>query len=190
MATHWLPRIIEALRADYPRIEYELLLGDYEEIEGWVREGRVDCGFTRLPAAPDLQTRPLARDELLAIVPEGHELARWERIPLGALCEEPFLLLEKGPNTVVSNAFRERGLAPNVQFTTWDDYAIMAMVEAGMGVSILPELILRRVPYRIVARPLDVPAFRDVGLAVRSFAATSLATTRFFAYLDRREEPG
>lgn len=190
VATHWLPRAIEAFRADYPRIEYELLLGDYEEIEGWVREGRVDCGFTRLPAAPDLETRPLARDELLAIVPEGHALARLEWIPLAALCEEPFLLLEKGANTVVSDAFRERGLAPNVQFTTWDDYAIMAMVEVGMGVSILPELVLRRVPYRIVARSLDVPAYREVGLAVRSFAATSLAASRFFTYLDKREEPG
>ena len=35
------------------------------------------------------------------------------------------------------------GLTPRVHVTTWDDYAIMSMVESGLGISILPELILR-----------------------------------------------
>ena len=45
VATHWLPNIIKAFQKDYPRIDYELLLGDYREIEQWIAEGRVDCGF-------------------------------------------------------------------------------------------------------------------------------------------------
>lgn len=185
VATHWLPGLIEAFRAEHPCIEYELLLGDYGEIEQWIRQGRVDCGFSRLPVPPDLEARELARDELLAVVPEGHRLARLDRIPLSALCDEPFLLLEKDANTVVSDVFRERGYTPNVQFTTWDDYAIMAMVEGGMGVSVLPELILRRVPYRIVIRPLDVPAHRTVGLVVRRFASVPLAAQRFIQQVER-----
>ena len=36
------------------------------------------------------------------------------------------------------------GLTPRVHFTTWDDYAIVSMVKSGLGISILPELILRR----------------------------------------------
>ncbi len=56
VATHWLPNIIRAFQRDYPNIDYELLLGDYTEIEGWLLEGRVDCGFVRLPAHPDLET--------------------------------------------------------------------------------------------------------------------------------------
>ena len=49
VATHWLPKIIREFQKDYPNIDYELLLGDYTEIEEWVAEGRVDCGFLRLP---------------------------------------------------------------------------------------------------------------------------------------------
>lgn len=45
VATHWLPNIIKRFKADYPNIDYELLLGDYAEIERWINEGRVDCGF-------------------------------------------------------------------------------------------------------------------------------------------------
>ena len=186
VATHWLPNVIRAFQEDYPNIDYELLLGDYGEIEEWVLEGRVDCGFLRLPAHRGLETAFIERDELLAVLPEGHPLAERERVPAAELCEEPFLLLEKGDNTVVSEVFERDGLSPRTRFTTWDDYAIMAMVECGLGVSILPGLILRRAPYRIAARPLEEPAYRTIGLALRSREAASLATQRFLEYLDCR----
>lgn len=186
VATHWLPNVISAFQKDYPNIDYELLLGDYGEIEEWVREGRVDCGFLRLPARADLEVLPLDRDELLAVLPEGHPLASRASVSAAELCEEPFMLLEKGDSTAVSEVFERDGLVPRAHFTTWDDYAIMAMVESGLGVSVLPELILRRAPYRIVAKPLDEPVFRTIGLVLRSREAASLATQRFLEYLDCR----
>ena len=186
VATHWLPGIIRAFREDYPNIEYELLLGDYTEIEGWVEEGQVDCGFLRLPVRSELETIFLEQDRLLAVLPEGHPLARLERLPVAALYGEPFLLLEKGARAEVSEIFARCGLTPDVRFTTWDDYAIMSMVESGLGVSILPELILRRIPYRLAVRELDVPAFRRIGLALRSRKTASLAVRRFLDYLQYR----
>lgn len=186
VATHWLPNIIRAFQKTYPNIEYELLLGDYGQIEAWIAEGRVDCGFLRLPTASEFETIFLERDRLLAILPEGHPLARLERVPVAALCEEPFMLLEKGAKAEVSEVFERCGLTPNVRFTTWDDYAIMSMVESGLGISILPELILRRVPYRIVARELDAPAHRKIGVALRSRRTASLAVKRFLEHLDHR----
>ena len=75
-----------------------------------------------------------------------------------------------------------------VRFTTWDDYAVMSMVESGLGLSILPELILRRIPYRLAIRPLDVPATRRIGFAVRSFDRAPLAVRRFLDYLPCRSE--
>lgn len=56
VATHWLPNMIRTFQTEYPNIEFELLLGDYTEIENWVIEGRVDFGFLRLPAKSDLET--------------------------------------------------------------------------------------------------------------------------------------
>lgn len=57
---------------------------------------------------------------------------------------------------------------PDIRFTTREDFAIMAMVEKGMGISILPDLILRRVPYKIEIRPLEEPYYRSVGLAMKN----------------------
>lgn len=98
----------------------------------------------------------------------------------------PFMLLEKGATAEGSEIFQRYNLTPNVRFITWDDYAIMSMVESGLGISILPELILKRIPYRIVAKKLDVPAYRNIGLALRDKKASSLAVKRFLDYIQYR----
>lgn len=186
VATHWLPNIIKEFQKDYPNIDYELLLGDYTEIEAWIQEGRVDCGFLRLPTHPDLETVFLEQDKLLAILPKNHPLAACEKFPVTSLCDYPFMLLEKGAKAEISEIFERNGLIPKAHFTTWDDYAIMSMVESGLGISILPQLILRRVPYKIIAKELDVPAYRNIGLALREKKTASLAVKKFMDYLQYR----
>lgn len=186
VATHWLPNIIKAFQKDYPGIDYELLLGDYTEIEEWIADGRVDCGFLRLPTKPDFETILLARDNLLAILPKNHPLTAYDKVPVAALCDEPFMLLEKGAKAEISEIFERNNLTPRVHFTTWDDYAVMSMVESGLGISILPQLILKRVPYHIVAKEIDVPAYRDIALALRDSKSCSLAVKRFLEYLQYR----
>ncbi len=186
VATHWLPNIIKEFQRDYPNIDYELLLGDYTEIEEWIHTGRVDCGFLRLPTQPEFETIFLEEDKLMAIIPENHPLKDCDLFPVNALCKEPFMLLEKGAKAEISEIFERNNLTPNVKFTTWDDYAVMSMVESGLGIAILPELILKRVPYRIIAKELDVPACRNIGLALRDKKTVSLAMKRFIDYLQYR----
>lgn len=186
VAAHWLPNIIKAFQNDYPNIDYEMLLGEYSEIEEWILEGRVDCGFLCLPTHNDLDTIFLEQDKFLAVLPENHPLAELDKIPVSALCGEPFMLLEKGKKTEISEIFEKHALTPNKHFTTIDDYAVMSMVESGLGVSILPQLILKRVPYKIVAKELDVPAYRNIGLALRNKQTAPLAVKRFIDYLKYR----
>ena len=183
VATHWLPNIIEEFQKDYPNIDYELLLGDYDEIERWVLEGRVDCGFTRIPAKENMEVISLGMDELKVILKEDHPLAEYETISAEMLCEYPFLLLEKDNNKVVSEVFQREKLKPHIKVTTWDDYAIMSMVERGFGVSILPELILQRVPYNIVSRSLKSPVCREIGMIIRDYKTASLAVKCLMKYL-------
>lgn len=186
VATHWLPKIIREFQKDYPNIEYEILLGDYTEIEEWIAEGRVDCGFLRLPTPSDFESIFLEQDKLLVVLPENHPLANCNHFPVSALCNDPFMLLEKGAKAEVAEIFERCNLTPNVHFTTWDDYAIMSMVESGLGISILPQLILKRTPYHIVAKELEVPAYRNIGLALRDKKSASLAVKRFIEYLPYR----
>ncbi len=186
VATHWLPNVLMAFQKDYPQIRYELLLGDYVEIEDWISEGRVDCGFVRLPVQTELKTVFLEQDPFLAVIPEDHPLKDCEKFPITAFCTEPFILLEKGANREVSDIFERCRLTPNVRITTWDDYAVMSMVESGLGIGLLPRLILKRTPYRILTKELQVPAYRNIGLALRDWKTASLAVKKWMEYLRYR----
>lgn len=185
-ASQWLPNIIKDFQAAYPNVAYEILLGDYTEIERWIMEGRVDCGFIPLPVHESLETVLLERDQMMAVIPSDHPLAHEESFPMDALDKEPFMILEKGAGQEVDAILRARGVRPRVNFTTWDDYAIMAMVEKGLGISILTEMIMRRCPYDVVALPLDKPVYREIALAFRGKERSSLALQRFIEYLPRR----
>ena len=77
---------------------------------------------------------------------------------------------------------------PEIRFTTWEDFAIMAMVERGLGVSILPVMILRRIPYRLEIRPLRKPYYRPIGLAMKHAAHLTPAAQKFVEYLPFREK--
>jgi DNA-binding transcriptional LysR family regulator len=187
VATHWLPNMIQRFHKDYPKIVFELLLGDYTEIENWIQEGRVDFGFLRLPTSIQLETVPLEKDRLLVVLPEDHPFADCSKFPMKELEKNPFMLLEKGAKAEISAIFERNHLTPQVNFTTWDDYAIMSMVENGLGISILPELILQRIPYHIIAKELEMPAHRSIGIAMRNQKSLSLTVQRFLEYLPYRK---
>lgn len=188
VATHWLPNMIKRFRQDYPKIDFEMLLGDYKEIETWIQEGRVDFGFLSLPTHLEFETVSIEeKDRLLVVLPENHPLAGCDKFPIKELENYPFMLLEKGENSDIPAIFKRNHINPQVHFTTWDDYAIMSMVENGLGISILPELILQRIPYHIVIKELEIPAYRNIGIAMRSKKALPLAAKRFLEYIPYRK---
>ena len=169
VATHVLPPVIARFRADHPDVDYELLMGDYSEIEQWVAEGRCDLGFIpREPRENGMASRSLVRDELI--------------VSLADLANEQFILLERGTDDEITPLFRRAGLAVRSKLSTWDDYAIMAMVEDGLGVSILPALILRRCQFDVAVRPLEGHPHRQINAIYRT-ADVSLAAARFLEYL-------
>ena len=63
----------------------------------------------------------------------------------------------------------------------------MAMAERGLGVGILPDLILRRIPYRIEIHPLANPYYRPIGLAVNPPSRLTPSVSKFIEYLPFRE---
>lgn len=187
VAIHWLPNIFAEFQKDFPGIEYEMLMGDYEEVEHWIEEGRVDCGFLRLPTRPAFDTISLKKDEYLVVLPKGHPLCEQKEIDIHQLEDQPFLLLEHGGKTEVSDLLEKSQVHPQIRFTTWEDYAIMAMVEKGLGIGILPELILKKIPYEIEVRRLAEPYYREIGIAVKDRSRMSPATEKFMEYLVYRD---
>ncbi len=187
VAIHWLPNIFMEFQKDYPNVEYEMLLGDYDEVEKWIEEGRVDCGFLRLPTKPEFETISLEQDEYVAVLPKGHPLAQDSKLDIKKLEDQPFMLLEHGGKTEVSDLLEKSGVHPRIRFTTWEDFAIMAMVEKGLGIGILPKIILQKVSYDIESRSFKDPYYREIGIAVKDKRRMSPVTVKFFEYLKYRK---
>lgn len=179
IATYWLPTVLESFQANYPGIHFELLLGDYQEIEQWILDGRVDFGISRLPARQPLTAKLLQTDEQLVVLPQNHPLLTYQKIPLSALNDQPFILLEREGNSDVTELFESAQVTPQINYRTWDDYSILAMVEKNLGISILPKLILQRLPYQVVTRSLTTPSFRKIGLLYRNQESLSFASKEF-----------
>ena len=127
-----------------------------------------------------METIFVEQDRLLVVIHQDHPLADCDKFPISELLTSPFMLLEKGAKAEISEILRSTISRRTFLFTTWDDYAIMSMVENGLGISILPELILERIPYQIIAKELEIPAFRTIGIAMREQKSLSLAKKEIY----------
>lgn len=180
VSIQWLPPIMKAFLDRYPGIHFELVsIWEFAELEDLVRRGQVDCAFLRLPAGDGLDTIPLRRDRLLAVLPPNHPLAQAPCYPMERFSQDSYIRLLEERDVEISRIFQEEGVRPNLQYNVNDDFAILSMVEQGLGVSILPELVLRNSNRSFAAIPLERPRFREIGLATRSGKAPSPLTAHF-----------
>lgn len=184
VAVHWLPGMIQAFQSAHPQVELKMFSGDYADVEQWLRDGTVDLAFVSLPAPESARAIPLVEDELLAILPKGHPLADLPRIDAAKLGREAFISLPKSSDHDIHRALDKAGITPNIRYTTKDDYAVIAMVEQGLGVSVVPELLVRGRGQNVELRPLEPRATRTIALALpqsnvspaaEAFAETAVA---------------
>lgn len=180
---HWMPQLIKGFQERYPHVQFLFHQGDYTLIPEWIRTGAIDFGFITPPAVTDLHTIPIKDGEMLAVLPKNHPLAKNKQVPIKELTKEPFILLEEGSFSEPINAFHDIGLEPNIKYTIHDDYAIMTMVEAGLGVSILAELMLRRTNFEIACLPVDPPVYRSLAIAYKDKNSLPIASKYFIEYL-------
>ena len=192
VAVHWLPGVLKEFQTDYPHVDFKLLNGDYHDVENWLSDGSIDIGFVNVPCAVDCECIPLMEDRLLAILPEGSRFAHYPKFPLIECETEPFISLLESSDHDARRALEAAGVQPNVRFYTKDDYAILAMVEQGLGMSIMPELLLKGRHDRLQILPLLPEARRTIGIAIAAGVKAGPATRRFADYVVRyvREEAG
>lgn len=183
VSVHWLPGLLKEFRAQYPEVEFVLHQGDYTLFQEWIKTGAVDFAFVNPAAVSGIETIVLKEGAMLAVLPEAHPLAVESAVPLEALAAQPFLLLEEGHYSEPLEAFRALGLAPNIRYTIHDDYSIMTMVEAGLGVSILAELVLHRTNYRLALRPTIPPVTRTLAAGYRDKNSLPIASKHFIDFL-------
>ena len=166
VATHWLPAMMMEFQKEYPQIDFQLFNGDYHDVDRWVTDGSVDIAFITLPTELKCRVIPLYEDALAAVLPKGHPLAAQPVCRVEDVAKEAFISLLEASNHDARRALDAVNMKPNVRFRTKDDYAVIAMVRQGLGVSIMPSLLLRGNGENIEIRPIDPPVSRTIALAV------------------------
>ena len=95
----------------------------------------------------------------------------------------PLILTDEGGVNTVLAAFEKEKITPNIKYRIHDDHTILSMVEKGIGVSILPSMILDRASYRIKTVPIKTPVTRTVGISYLSDELLPIAAKRFIEFL-------
>lgn len=183
VSVHWLPQMIKEFDRDYPGIEIKLIEGDYRDIEEGIADGSMELGFLSLPAKEGLDVYPLKKDRMLCILPLDHPLAGEPYLSLHQLENEVFIIPKAGSDYDVLRILGKEIRRPRVKYETADDYAIIAMVEHGLGISILPELVLQGRDHKAAAIELEDGRYRTLGIAAASFTHLSPAAKRFLDYI-------
>lgn len=185
LSCQWLPPVLKQFHALNPGVRFSLRQGSYTELEQMLGGGEIDVGFGVFRSKKEWEICPLGEDRMMAVLPYDHPLARLEQTPLALLGLEPFILLKEGGYTHAEMLFRSAGVRPNFALHINDDSTVMALVENGLGVSILSELALRRCPYRVAIRELDQTAHRKLSAARRRDRNPAPAVSCFFDFVKK-----
>lgn len=183
VAVHWLPGVLQEFQHDYPNVDFILKNGDYYDVEQWLADGSIDVGFVNVPCGLDCECIPLMEDRLLAILPMNSRFANYPKFPVIECETEPFISLLESSAQDSRRVLEAAGVKPNVRFYTKDDYAIIAMVEKGLGMSIMPELLLKGRTENLRVLPLIPESKRTIGLAIAAGGRAGPATRRFADYV-------
>lgn len=179
IAMHWLPEVIQQFRRVHPDLTVDIQMGSVEEVYRWVREDKTDVGFASLQDGMTMDWVPLAEDPLLAILPPEYDLRGRDRFNVEDFAGQEFLMPSLGFHLDILRALNRSNITPVIRTTQVSDSVIISMVEHGLGVSVLSELVLKGRRDDVQAVPLDPPAYRQLGILVRDRKDLRPAARRF-----------
>lgn len=184
-----LASLLTCFQRQYPDMEVVLFEGAMHEVGDWIENSVIDVGFVILPAH-GIESTPIMTDELCVLVPPGHRLQARTAVAPRELREEGFIM-EKTQcmlHIMEKAGFKPSKNSPHIRYQASDSATILAMVREGLGVTLMPRMMLPKKLEGAAALPLDPPQKLQIGLAVRSqemaspgaklFIQTALAWTQ------------
>ncbi|MGG3450299.1 LysR family transcriptional regulator [Domibacillus aminovorans] len=189
LATKTLPRVISAFRSQYLDVGFDFNQGSNRELRELVQKGEIDMAFVSpVPEpSPEIETHIFFSEHMRALIPTHHRLSKQESLNLRDLMDDQFVLFRTGYDmrALVIEACRQVNFEPAVAFESDDVYTIKGLVEAGLGVSLLPEtLLIDHTPMGTVSIPISVPRVtRTVGVIITKTRPLPPSEKLFYDFL-------
>lgn len=179
VAVNILPALFKKYKEIDPTARFEMRDIGYNNIEEILSKEDLDFCFVTLPLSLECKCIPLYEDRLLAVTSKEHPLANKTSFPLTQFEKEPVISLIKELNQDAQTVWQKHHITPNVQYVTKDDYAMIAMAEKGLGICIMPELLLKGSSEDVAVMELNPPAHRTLGIAFPPHKEVSDNALRF-----------
>ena len=180
LSANLMPACIAECARQEPDIEFILLDRIQQDVLSSVRAGEVDFGVVVEPsAADDLHCETIFEDPFCVMMPPGHRLAARKSVRWPALDGEPLVLLDhaSGSRRLIDNALAHHGATCEVRQQVGHPTTVFRMIEAGIGISVMPLLAVPATGLRgLAVRPLTPRVQRSIMLVHRhNRAPTPLA---------------
>jgi DNA-binding transcriptional LysR family regulator len=174
--TEFLPEALSSFLAAHPHVSVDLEERLSDEIVGLIAEGVGDVGIVAGTVdVGALQTHPFRSDRFVVVAAPGHPLARRGRVGFAEVLDYDVVGLERSSSLqrfLVGKAAREgRPLKARVQLRSFD--AVCRLVEAGVGVGVVPQTTARRAAKTMSLAVIDLAddwALRELTIVVRAEA--------------------
>lgn len=180
MAGTWLPGIVEKFNKEFPEITVNIQTGTVAELYGGLDEGRYDICFGTKNAKYDFKWVSLERDRFYAILPKDYP-SDSDEFHISRFNGTKFLMPGLGFDDDISAVFSESNVKPFVTPTYVDDPAIISMVEHGLGISMLSELIIAGRVDAVKVLPIVPAVSRTLALAMKHDKVMTLPMKRLVA---------
>ncbi len=185
---YFLPRTISRFSEAYPRIRIRILdLGANDGLEA-VARGEADFGINFIGAShPEIDFTPLAVDPFVLTCRHDHPLAAREQVAWKELAAHRVITVGRtsGNRVLIDNALSQLGLGLNWSYEVTHLSGSLGLVEAGLGVAVLPKLATPATAHPIIQTvPLVEPEVtRTIGVVRRHGAILSPRAGQFLAML-------
>ena len=179
MLMHWLPFIIKKFHEKLPDVAIEMssctLEGAYEKVES----GEIDLAFASRQEYQGFEFVHLRDDPLLAIVPNSPEFTGLKVFPIKNYDNKDFIMPYYGFDKDIVRFFDHENVKPNIEPAYVDDPTVVFMVEHGMGISMLSELVMHGNKNDVISLPLLPAAHRELVICLKSLKNASPAVKVF-----------
>lgn len=184
IAYNWLPSMVKNFSKKYPNIHFKISMGSSSQLHDKLDQNEVDCIFVSNYLLPDnLEFYPMDTDELMLLTARNHPLADKLKVNLTDIKDENYIYSEDGFDFEAGGIFEQNDIHPTVLYQLDDDVAVQKMVSDGMGISVLPKLLLSNPPFDICIRPFTEHYKRTLGVAYLKDSELDPATEAFLEYV-------
>jgi DNA-binding transcriptional LysR family regulator len=152
-----VPDIFRRFRALNPEVEFSLRAITTADQVKMLETGSLEIGFLRLPigAHSGLDVVTVHRERFVLVVPASHKLAKKKKVRLSEVSGQDFVMYERryapGFHDQIFGILRDAGIVPNVSQTAAEISTAISLVDAHMGVAILPASAVKHSVASVVA---------------------------------------